>query len=301
MATFSGQEVPPETQQVLFKSLCTGMANSLDVLFRFVLQVSLPIENFTRWLEVVIPALMRSSSTGDSYEAEPRAVLRGSDTAGRVVDVLWSFKRGNQKTLGWILSNINESAKAADLPPVVVAFCLGADSGSFRLWFGLLRLRDLEGPGAETSFSLFSKEPLLRPTLTQQFYDELVWYTMKGPLEVSLCTEHRRRKRALKELLESGGSCAACEFVAALEDPYSFLQEEDFVTEMELWLPGWRDPYGKRLKWLSTLLGRSGHLPFAFIAEKVASFVFPQGHPLHPVQVDDLTALNLPTLDSESE
>ena len=45
------------------------MANATDVIFRFILQVSLSVERFSRWLEeVAVPALRQSSENGRVVE-----------------------------------------------------------------------------------------------------------------------------------------------------------------------------------------------------------------------------------------
>ena len=135
---------------------------------------------------------------------------------------------------------------------------------------------------------------------------QLVCHGPKPGLQ-GFCLHHGNRRRDLKRLLEEGGRCELCDFVAGLEDVYTHLEDHDFLREMERWLPGWRDPLGKRRRWLSLLLERSCPLTegLSYLAEQVASFVFPAGHPLDSLVVienEDLLSLNIPPAsESESE
>ncbi|CAK8986848.1 unnamed protein product [Durusdinium trenchii] len=265
------------------------MANATDVIFRFILQVSLSVERFSRWLEeVAVPALRQSSENGWSYQVGPSAVLRGSDSAGQVVDVQWSFKHGPQESLDWILCSMNVSSKATGDPPVVAAFCLGAYDSNFLLRFGMAR-RDDDRPAALDGRHFFELEslriPLQLTPLASKHRGEFTYCTMRGAGR-STC-----RGCYFDQLDDpdaaTSESCAKCAFVAGLEDVYSHLQDHDFLAEMERWLLGWRYPRGMRRRWLSLTLERS-ESALSCVAERVVSFVFPEGHPLDTIQAEDL-------------
>eukprot|EP00913_Durusdinium_trenchii_P004055 g3757.t1 len=183
---------------------------------------------------------------------------------------------------------MNVSSKATGDPPVVAAFCLGAYDSNFLLRFGMAR-RDDDRPAALDGRHFFELEslriPLQLTPLASKHRGEFTYCTMRGAGR-STC-----RGCYFDQLDDpdaaTSESCAKCAFVAGLEDVYSHLQDHDFLAEMERWLLGWRDPRGMRRRWLSLTLERS-ESALSCVAERVVSFVFPEGHPLDTIQAEDL-------------
>ncbi|CAK8986891.1 unnamed protein product [Durusdinium trenchii] len=200
----------------------------------------------------------------------------------------WVFVYPAQESLDWILCSMNVSSKATGDPPVVAAFCLGAYDSNFLLRFGMAR-RDDDRPAALDGRHFFELEslriPLQLTPLASKHRGEFTYCTMRGAGR-STC-----RGCYFDQLDDpdaaTSESCAKCAFVAGLEDVYSHLQDHDFLAEMERWLLGWRDPRGMRRRWLSLTLERS-ESALSCVAERVVSFVFPEGHPLDTIQAEDL-------------
>ncbi|CAK9043455.1 unnamed protein product [Durusdinium trenchii] len=120
-------------------------------------------------------------TSGWSYSCDASAVLRGTRLGtdgtgglGRVVDVQWSFKRGPQENLDFLLSRINARSEATGHPSVVAVFGFGANIGDNQLHFGLARPSEVSGLGGCYDWRT---TPQLSP-LAHKYLHDFSWCVM---------------------------------------------------------------------------------------------------------------------------
>lgn len=86
----------------------------------------------------------------------------------------WSFKRGPQENLDFLLSRINARSEATGHPSVVAVFGFGANIGDNQLHFGLARPSEVSGLGGCYDWRT---TPQLSP-LAHKYLHDFSWCVM---------------------------------------------------------------------------------------------------------------------------